>query len=776
MAKRFGHGRVRFLVLACAFVFVCFQSPLAQAVTEIWVDSYHGTDNDYESGGRGPGTDAFKSIHHTVKELFDHAGDAPFIVYITATGIDYSVTAGGETNLANSLGIAFPPTPFPETSFQGYLGRPVISGDGATSAGWDTAFYIQGGSNNLTFTNLQITGFPNGAIYANPTSGSLTIKDCRINSNENNTITQPYGAIHLRGPDNSVSGCEIDGNYGEGIRIQGSNNTLSGCSIHGNVFDQLTGGQGAVVIIEGGTGNIVKGNTVYDTGGASVYCPGIQDNSDTTTIADNTIYWSGDSGSSHQNYGIETLGDNTTISGNTIYGHNDTGYVGIYCYDATNLTVTGNRIFDNTTGLELISHDEDIAPEVTRNKIYSNQDWGIRATADNAHSLSPKIENNLIHGNTSGGVKFTDNVIDCLPVFYHNTIDGSSEGNGIEIAATGNNTLVTVKYNIITNYGKGLVALPGTSTELDYNDVWGNTTANYEHVFPEANDISLDPKYGSYTLRPDSPCMDAIPDSAGTASPLISPGIPAPWARGKDMGCYESEGYEPKLIVVIYPEDRRPGSCPRPEGIDCPDGACREFFDKDDTVTLTAAPAGGNRFDHWEGEVEGIENPDTLIMGKNDSTVTAVFTPTSHTENIPAGMEAADYVMYSVPLEAGDASPEGFFGIGADEYDPARHRIGRWSPNAGEYKEFPRVGSVRPGYTYWLLMADGMDLSASGEATPLTDDPLYGLPSCKIPVYKGWNMVGNPFQYPVSLSNAVASFGWIEPGPFVGRRLLRLER
>jgi hypothetical protein len=43
-------------------------------------------------------------------------------------------------------------------------------------------------------------------------------------------------------------------------------------------------------------------------------------------------------------------------------------------------------------------------------------------------------------------------------------------------------------------------------------------------------------------------------------------------------------------------------------------------------VTLTANAEPGWYFDHWEGDLEGSENPDTLVMD-GDKTVTAVFVP-----------------------------------------------------------------------------------------------------------------------------------------------------
>jgi hypothetical protein len=47
-------------------------------------------------------------------------------------------------------------------------------------------------------------------------------------------------------------------------------------------------------------------------------------------------------------------------------------------------------------------------------------------------------------------------------------------------------------------------------------------------------------------------------------------------------------------------------------------------YAKDTTLTLTATPASGYRFDHWSGDVTGKTNPVTITMNYNRS-VTAVF-------------------------------------------------------------------------------------------------------------------------------------------------------
>ena len=69
------------------------------------------------------------------------------------------------------------------------------------------------------------------------------------------------------------------------------------------------------------------------------------------------------------------------------------------------------------------------------------------------------------------------------------------------------------------------------------------------------------------------------------------------------------------------------------------------------TVSLTATPAEGNRFDRWEGDLTGAANPSNLVMDK-DKSVTAVFVPITYkltTEVIGHGTisrtpEATEYV------------------------------------------------------------------------------------------------------------------------------------
>jgi len=70
----------------------------------------------------------------------------------------------------------------------------------------------------------------------------------------------------------------------------------------------------------------------------------------------------------------------------------------------------------------------------------------------------------------------------------------------------------------------------------------GDSSAdNYRGCTAGTGGISSDPKYGSYTLQSDSPCINAIDGEAGDPVTLDHPGFtrPRPGKTTKDMGAYE---------------------------------------------------------------------------------------------------------------------------------------------------------------------------------------------------------------------------------------------
>ena len=76
------------------------------------------------------------------------------------------------------------------------------------------------------------------------------------------------------------------------------------------------------------------------------------------------------------------------------------------------------------------------------------------------------------------------------------------------------------------------------------------------------------------------------------------------------------------IVVSCYPEEPCPkGRSSRIETIDPPGGSYEEYT----LVELTANSEEGWAFDHWEGDLTGTTNPQSIEI-HNDVNVTAVFT------------------------------------------------------------------------------------------------------------------------------------------------------
>lgn len=80
-----------------------------------------------------------------------------------------------------------------------------------------------------------------------------------------------------------------------------------------------------------------------------------------------------------------------------------------------------------------------------------------------------------------------------------------------------------------------------------------------------------------------------------------------------------------KILKVTLTISMPTGGSVESEGIACP-VYCGKDYVLDAVVKLTATPQAGYRFDRWEGDATGTNNPLTIIMNSN-KTVTPVFVP-----------------------------------------------------------------------------------------------------------------------------------------------------
>jgi predicted GH43/DUF377 family glycosyl hydrolase len=260
--------------------------------------------------------------------------------------------------------------------------------------------------------------------------------------------------------------------------------------------------------------------------------------------------------------GAEVTIRHCTVVSNTAY---DAGG-GIGIVDGARAIASSNRVLSNTVsddrgsgvfiwGAEVLLDGNLIARNVCADNEYGNGAIGIEMTGQ---SLPVTVTNNVVVSNTDKGVLVGDGVHDLVVV--NNTI-ASNRNEGIQ--AWGWITVSLLRNNIISSNGAcGIAAAAGAAFEaIDHNDVWqnGGGDGNYcdyggaAHLpAPGAGEISSDPLFadavhGDYSLRKESPCVDAGTPVGAPATDIA--GIPRDAAP--DIGAYEWVMYRILLPLIL---------------------------------------------------------------------------------------------------------------------------------------------------------------------------------------------------------------------------------
>ncbi|MDH4156031.1 MAG: right-handed parallel beta-helix repeat-containing protein [candidate division Zixibacteria bacterium] len=156
-------------------------------------------------------------------------------------------------------------------------------------------------------------------------------------------------------------------------------------------------------------------------------------------------------------------------------------------------------------------------------------------------SSSPVIRNNVFRGNRASSCVFA---FGGSPTILNNTFDSCP------VAVLLGFTSGLFKNNVVTNCTEYGIVTDGYGGELDYNNVWNNST-DYSGQAPGPHDISKDPLYtgpdiGEYRLGIGSPCIDVgDPD----------PSFFDPDGTRNDMGAYPSgtAGYPSVCRLNVSP-------------------------------------------------------------------------------------------------------------------------------------------------------------------------------------------------------------------------------
>jgi hypothetical protein len=112
----------------------------------------------------------------------------------------------------------------------------------------------------------------------------------------------------------------------------------------------------------------------------------------------------------------------------------------------------------------------------------------------------------------------------------------------------------------------------------------------------------------------------------------------------------------------------------------------------------------------------------------------------------PFGTEQTGYHLISAPLELDAKSPASVLEDDLGPYDPTQWRLYAWQPleSGGVTKiEFPNTSAMSPGAAFWLIIKSAGKFIDTGPGTTISTSVGF-----EIPLNRGWNLVGNPFNFP----------------------------
>lgn len=176
-----------------------------------------------------------------------------------------------------------------------------------------------------------------------------------------------------------------------------------------------------------------------------------------------------------------------------------------------------------------------------------------------------------------------------------------------------------------------------------------------------------------------------------------------------------------------------------------PAGIVLDASETQHTKTISVIPRDS------DGSVSWLVRADGSRTGTLPCYVSVSATPMGSTVvqrdiNVPAVSRqrfSSGWQQVSVPFELTDSNPATALGLGPG----VLRKISRYDPSlASGYED---VVSLTPGEAYWMnLWVPATGTLTAGSYTPMQWG---GSDGYEIPVRKGWNMIGNPFVYSVTM-------------------------
>ena len=256
---------------------------------------------------------------------------------------------------------------------------------------------------------------------------------------------------------------------------------------------------------------------------------------------------------------IGCCGRPNILTNDILSNHSQLNGGGIYARYLAWPIISGNRIEDNQAGnfgggIMAVNGQ---SPTINANFIRGNQaSSGAGIVLETGEFFT--VANNIITENgIGGGIKIWD--LTRFGLVAHNTILYHTGTEGGIFLAEGYITPTLVN-NIVVSNTYGIRAHVNSSGTLDYNNVWGNTTLDYDlpgSLQPGSHSLQQDPQLANpaaqdFQLQAWSPCINS-----GLSAGIIEDfdRNPRPVGPGYDMGAYESQKFWMHLPSVLknYP-------------------------------------------------------------------------------------------------------------------------------------------------------------------------------------------------------------------------------
>ena len=114
---------------------------------------------------------------------------------------------------------------------------------------------------------------------------------------------------------------------------------------------------------------------------------------------------------------------------------------------------------------------------------------------------------------------------------------------------------------------------------------------------------------------------------------------------------------------------------------------------------------------------------------------------------LPNGSEQNAYRIVSFPLFSTRTDAFNFLEYNLGKYNPRKWKAGYYYGDEDIYIDGIRKGEIKPGNAFFVIVKDPDKYLLSDAARTLKTDTVF-----KKQLIKGWNMLGNPFLFPVSVN------------------------